>query len=244
MKLIVVFFNLLNLIDWIELIDSGNESQSPPGMGPPKTSSPLSYNNASQNSLLSLANSGGGTPASSPYGKHHHSHLHQSGKSPRSQQQQRRRLDKDGSKDNNNDDGDDGDDDDDEDEDDDDSLNGRNGGSGAGGGAATAGDLSSMAGFHLPSAFSNALGGLSALASGLAAGAAAAGAGSAGVHPPLTPSPSSDSPQQQDAPRAPNSSQQSWTFEEQFKQVRHLLYTIIEFRIKLGSLSWSNWIKY
>ena len=52
---------------------SGNESHSPPaGMGPPKTSSPHSaYNNASQNSLLSLANSSHNnsltTPASSPF---------------------------------------------------------------------------------------------------------------------------------------------------------------------------------
>jgi hypothetical protein len=68
--------------------------------------------------------------------------------------------------------------------------------------------------YGLPPAFSSALGGLSALTSGLTS------VGAPAPHPPLTPSPSSDSPQQQDAPgRAPNSSQQSWTFEEQFKQV-------------------------
>lgn len=70
---------------------------------------------------------------------------------------------------------------------------------------------------YLASAFSSALGGLSALTSGLTGNGGAHGSGQ---HPPLTPSPSSDSPQQMsDAPRAPNSSQQSWTFEEQFKQV-------------------------
>jgi hypothetical protein len=80
---------------------------------------------------------------------------------------------------------------------------------------------------YLASAFSNALGGLSALTSGLSVGGSNGGAhGSAGgQHPPLTPSPSSDSPQQTDAPRgAPNSSQQSWTFEEQFKQVSLSLF--------------------
>ena len=75
--------------------------------------------------------------------------------------------------------------------------------------------------------FSNALGGLSALTSGLSMASMASGggngggAGGGGAHPPLTPSPSSDSPQQVDgSSRPPNSSQQSWTFEEQFKQVR------------------------
>ena len=75
---------------------------------------------------------------------------------------------------------------------------------------------------HPFSNFSNALGGLSALTSGLSmASMASAGSGAGGAaHPPLTPSPSSDSPQQVDgASRPPNSSQQSWTFEEQFKQV-------------------------
>ena len=78
---------------------------------------------------------------------------------------------------------------------------------------------------YLPSPFSNALGGLSALTSGLSVGTGggASSGGGGAAHPPLTPSPSSDSPQQVDASRAPNSSQQSWTFEEQFKQVSFIV---------------------
>ena len=196
---------------------SGNESQSPPaGMGPPKTSSPL--NNASQNSLLSLANSSHHsltTPASSPYNKQrHHSN---NAISPRRGGNGQHHSSKD-SKD-----------------DDQDSMDGSSSPSPPASMlasiAAAASALRSPSGGLLPpssaashpylaSAFSSALGGLSALTSGLSVGGGNGAHGSAGgQHPPLTPSPSSDSPQQTDAPRAPNSSQQSWTFEEQFKQV-------------------------
>lgn len=217
----------------------GTESQSPPaGMGPPKTSSPLSaYNNASQNSLLSLANSSHTltTPASSPYNSNgKQRHLSNSAQSPRrgngavssngngSSNEQHNSKD---SKD-----------------DDNDSTDGSSSPSPPASMlasiAAAASALRSPSGGLIPpssaaahpylaSAFSTALGGLSALTSGLTVGSSS-GNGShgpnGGQHPPLTPSPSSDSPQQTDAPRVPNSSQQSWTFEEQFKQVNLLLY--------------------
>ena len=95
---------------------------------------------------------------------------------------------------------------------------------------------SSASGVHhhpyLASAFSSALGGLSALTSGLTGNGGAHGSGQ---HPPLTPSPSSDSPQQMSdaGPRAPNSSQQSWTFEEQFKQVSRLIFSFLFFLLPL-----------
>ncbi|EFX76715.1 hypothetical protein DAPPUDRAFT_248641 [Daphnia pulex] len=207
---------------------SGNESQSPPaGMGPPKTSSPLSgLNNASQNSLLSLANSSHHsltTPASSPYNnkQRHHSNAAISPRRGGNGQHHHHHHSKDS-----------------KDDLDQDSMDGSSSPSPPASMlasiAAAASALRSPSGGLLPpssaashhpylaSAFSNALGGLSALTSGLSVGGSNGGAhGSAhgGQHPPLTPSPSSDSPQQTDAPRgAPNSSQQSWTFEEQFKQ--------------------------
>ncbi|KAI9564988.1 hypothetical protein GHT06_008730 [Daphnia sinensis] len=210
---------------------SSNESQSPPaGMGPPKTSSPLSgLNNASQNSLLSLANSSHHsmtTPASSPYNNNKQRHHSNAAISParRGNGQQHHHNSKD-SKD-----------------DDQDSLDGSSSPSPPASMlasiAAAASALRSPSGGLLPpssaashhpylaSAFSNALGGLSALTSGLSVGGSnggAHGSSAGGQHPPLTPSPSSDSPQQTDAPRgAPNSSQQSWTFEEQFKQLYEL----------------------
>lgn len=193
---------------------SGTESQSPPaGMGPPKTSSPLSGLNNASHSLT--------TPASSPYNHGKQRHHSNSAVSPRSRSGGNNGNQHHSSKDSK--------------DDDQDSMDGSSSPSPPASMlasiAAAASALRSPSGGLLPpssaathpylaSAFSSALGGLSALTSGLSGmGSGNGGHGSGGQHPPLTPSPSSDSPQQTDAPRAPNSSQQSWTFEEQFKQV-------------------------
>ena len=189
----------------IQALSSGqvaNESQSPPaGMGPPKTSSPVN-GNGSQTNLLAMA--GRNTPTS--FGKQRHL---SNANSPR------RSKENNGMK-----------------EDEQDSIDGSTSPSPPASMlasiAAAASALRSPNGGLLPpasagahpylaSAFSGALGNLSALTSGLN------GSGTSGQQqqqPPLTPSPSSDSPQHNtEVPRAVNSSQQSWTFEEQFKQV-------------------------
>lgn len=201
-------------------VANGAESQSPPvGMGPPKTSSPVN-GSGSQTSLLAMA--GRNTPT---FGKQRH--LSNSTSSPR-----RARETGAGAR-----------------EDEQDSTDGSASPSPPASMlasiAAAASALRSPNGGLLPpastaahpylaSAFSSALGNLSALTSGLS------GSGASGhqaqhqqaqhgqtqqqqQQPPLTPSPSSDSPQHNtEVPRAVNSSQQSWTFEEQFKQLYEL----------------------